>query len=137
MHRLHYLQMCVCTWFVEPFAQVHKPQMATWKPWTWWFLHQGAMATGGLHLMSRSCPWLMPWKPACPWNKVSRATRCARVGPSSRILGKSPRRACSRTFCIMHTLLGFNHLGIFKKQQLKDSLMVLDRKLKKKQNCPW
>jgi hypothetical protein len=45
--------------------------------------------------------------------------------------GQVSKEGMQQNFCIMHTLLGFNHLGIFKKQQLKDSLMVLDRKLKK------
>jgi hypothetical protein len=46
--------------------------------------------------------------------------------------GQVSKEGMQQNFCIMHTLLGFNHLGIFKKQQLKDSLMVLDRKLKNK-----
>ena len=46
--------------------------------------------------------------------------------------GQVSKEGMQQNCCIMHTLIGFNHLGIFKKQQLKDSLMVLDRKLKNK-----
>ncbi len=46
--------------------------------------------------------------------------------------GKISKEAMQSNFIILHTLLGINSQGIFKRQQLKEALMTLDSKLNHK-----